>query len=263
MSKALWFNFFKEPIDSRPRHSSDILKVISGSPTDTQPVFDAIARSGSQLFEDANVWVVLRRGEQICAAAFSDCETERLERWRAAFPTPLTHDYINATAVLERRIVDIDDVQRLPVPLSRGQAGFAATGYRAVTITPMLRGDEAIGAIGVARLAPGPLKPKQIALLQTFADQAVIAIENVRLFKETQEALEQQTATAEVLQVISSSVADTQPVFDKILDSCRHLFAGEGLFIQLLGEDAKPCVPTHFVLTVCHCLDTVMQQDAI
>ena len=167
--------------------TADILKVISGSPTDTQPVFDAIARSGSQLFEDANVWVVLRRGEQICAAAFSDCETERLERWRAAFPTPLTHDYINATAVLERRIVDIDDVQRLPVPLSRGQAGFAATGYRAVTITPMLRGDEAIGAIGVARLAPGPLKPKQIALLQTFADQAVIAIENVRLFNEIQD----------------------------------------------------------------------------
>ena len=87
------------------------------------------------------------------------------------------------------------------------------------------------------RFRPGPFTDKEFDLLETFADQAVIAIENVRLFNETKEALEQQTATAEVLQVISSSVADTAPVFDKILESCQRLFESEQLGIFLVDDD--------------------------
>jgi signal transduction histidine kinase len=102
-----------------------------------------------------------------------------------------------------------------------------------------MRGGSAIGAISVVRTQPGPLSERQFGLLKTFADQAVIAIENVRLFNETKEALEQQTATAEVLQVISASVADTQPVFDKILRSCERLFSGDEVGIMLAGDDGQ------------------------
>ena len=90
--------------------------------------------------------------------------------------------------------------------------------------------------ISVTRREPGPFAPHQVALLQTFADQAVIAIENVRLFNETQESLQQQKASAEVLAVISNSMADAQPVFEKILDSCKHLFGGDELDVLLVDE---------------------------
>ena len=102
---------------------------------------------------------------------------------------------------------------------------------------PLLREGVTVGVFALVRRAMRPFSDKQIALLTTFADQAVIAIENVRLFNETQEALDHQTATAEVLQVISNSVADTAPVFEKILDSCQRLFDTEQLGIFLVGAD--------------------------
>ncbi|MEK6243469.1 MAG: ATP-binding protein [Pseudomonadota bacterium] len=180
------FNETAEALDQQTA-TSEILRVISSSPTDVQPVFEAIAQSGLHLFEDARVWVVLRDGDMIRAAAISERDPDRIAKWRAAFPTPLTHEYLNASAILDTGIVDIEDVEQLPEPLKPGTANFAATGYRAITITPMMRGEEAIGAIGVARLKPGALSSKQIALLKTFADQAVIAIENVRLFNDIQD----------------------------------------------------------------------------
>src|SRR6185436_5933936 len=110
-------------------------------------------------------------------------------------------------------------------------------GNFSTVLTPMLWNNEGIGLIAIRRDPNATFNDKELTLLQTFADQAVIAIQNARLFNETKEALEQQTATADVLQVISSSVATAAPVFDKIPDSCRHLFAVEELGIFLLGED--------------------------
>src|SRR5438045_3420121 len=101
----------------------------------------------------------------------------------------------------------------------------------------MLKDGTAVGVIVLAWPEPGETPQRQLDLLRTFAAQAVIAIENVRLFNETREALERQTAIAEILQVIGSSVADTSPVFEKILDSCRHLFATEQLGIFVTHGD--------------------------
>jgi hypothetical protein len=103
----------------------------------------------------------------------------------------------------------------------------------------MMREDELLGIFSLARPEPEPFTPGQIKLVQTFADQAAIAIENARLFNETHEALEQQKASADILSVISNSVADTQPVFDKILESCKHLFGGDELDVLLVDDQGQ------------------------
>src|SRR5437762_3763794 len=97
----------------------------------------------------------------------------------------------------------------------------------------------------VARHYTGTFSDKEIALLKTFADQAVIAIQNARLFNETKEALDQQRASGEVLAAISGSIADTKPVFDKIVESCRRLFAGKVISINLLGGDGLVHMAAH------------------
>jgi signal transduction histidine kinase len=147
---------------------------------------------------------------------------------------------VNGRAFLERHAVHVDDV----VPLLDAEYPDAREnqrrlGFRAMLAVPLLREGDAIGTIFTWRREPRAFTKEQIALVQTFADQAVIALQNVRLFNETRDALEQQTATAEVLQVISSSVADTQPVFDKILRSCERLFAGDEVGIMLAGDDGR------------------------
>src|SRR5262249_29583168 len=108
-----------------------------------------------------------------------------------------------------------------------GAQNFLKSGYRALTAMPMLRGDVAIGAINVIRTVPGPLSDKQRAVLKTFANQAVIAIENTRLLNELRESLQQQTATSEVLRVISSSPGELKPVFDAMLASATRICGAE------------------------------------
>ena len=230
------FNETKEALE-RQTATSEILQVISSSPTDTQPVFDAIVRSGLKLFSSAAVVLALPDGGSVRAAAAAVADPSREQILRDRFPFPLTREYMHAAAILERRVIDLPDAREAPGEWGPGVANFFASGYRAITIMPMMRGDEAIGALSVTRLAPGPLSDKQLALLRTFADQAVIAIENVRLFNETKEALEQQKASAEVLEVIGGSVADTKPVFDKIMENCQRLFGGRSVGMTLVGED--------------------------
>ena len=166
--------------------TADILSVISNSLSDTQPVFDAIVASGLKLFPDAAISVALVAGDQVAAAAVAEPDPARAEAWRRRFPFPLSREYMHGLAILDGKVVDIPDVENAPAELAVGARNFLASGYRAATMMPMMRGEVAIGALSVVRVAPGPLSDKQVAVLRTFANQAVIAIENTRLLNELQ-----------------------------------------------------------------------------
>jgi len=235
------FNETREALE-RQTATADILRVISGSPTNVQPVFEAIVQSGIRLFEGAGVTVTRPENGQVQLMAIAERDAKRARRWRERFPFPLTRQYMHGVAILDCRMVDMPDVEQMDESFAAGKRNFAASGYRAMTVVPMVKEGAAIGTIAVVRDAPGPLSDKQIALLKTFADQAVIAIENVRLFNETREALEQQTATAEVLKVISQSQTDPQPVFDAIARHAARLC--DAVFVGLFRHDGER---VHFV----------------
>ncbi|MSR14244.1 MAG: GAF domain-containing protein [Gammaproteobacteria bacterium] len=215
---------------------AEILKVISESPTDLQPVFDTITKRAMALC-GARIGVLTRvDGELLHLVAYHGASEESAVALRAAFPTKLEHKTrISARAVLDRAPVNVPDVfaDSNYTTIDAARLG----GYRSLLAVPMLRENQVLGTINVARAEQGLFPENLVKLLQTFADQAVIAIENVRLFNETKEALEQQTATAEVLKVISSSVADTAPVFEKILDSCLRLFTTDQAGVFLIRDD--------------------------
>jgi len=215
--------------------TAEILRVMAASPADVQPVFDAIAANAGRLC-DASFCVVFRfDGELITMAADDGRSPGTLDVIRAAYPAPPGSQSMSARAIRERRVISIADAQSHP---DRQLAARArAIGYRSILAVPMMKGDAAIGAINVVRFEAQPFSDAQIELLKTFADQAAIAIENVRLFNETKLSLEQQKASSEVLKAISGSMADTAPVFDKILESCQRLFAGTIVGLNLVGDD--------------------------
>ena len=227
--------------------TAEILRVISNSLNDTQPVFDAIVQSGLRLFPDAAIFVALPEIGMLHAAALAEADSIRAEAWSQRFPFPLTRDYMHSVAILDRRIVDIPDVSNAPPEFAIGARNFLASGYRAVTIMPMVRDEMAIGTLSVVRLVPGPLTDKEISILTTFAAQAVIAIENTRLLKELRqrtddlgESLKQQTATADVLKVISRSAFDLQTVLDTLVASAARLCAADkGVIFQLHGDEYR------------------------
>jgi two-component system, NtrC family, sensor kinase len=228
--------------------TSAILEVISNSPTDSQPAFDAIVRSGLKLFPNAVIAISLPDGGKVKAAAIDGTDRADLEALRARYPMPLSREYITSTAILDRREMDFADVRDTPAQLIPGRQNFLASGYRAMTVMPMMQGETAIGAISVIRRQPGALSDKQRELLRTFANQAVIAIENTRLFNELRErtvdlseALEQQTATSEVLKVISSSPGDLDPVFQAMLaNAVRICDAKFGVMFRYNNEMFNP-----------------------
>jgi two-component system, NtrC family, sensor kinase len=212
--------------------TAEILRVIGTSPTSTGLVFEAIARSAVRVCGALSCGVFVVDESMLHLASTHGVPAERLERFRAEFPAPLTSPHDAVRAVRDRSLFHMADIENnreaSPEQVEVARLG----GYRTRLMVPMVRGDIALGLIAVTRAAPTPFSERQVELLRTFADQAVIAIENVRLFKELElrnldltTALERQTATGEILRVISSSPTDEKPVFDAIARSSVRLCA--------------------------------------
>src|SRR5262249_43924139 len=205
--------------------TSDILRVISRSPTDVQPVFDIIAERAVRLC-NAEVSVVTRfDGTALQLQAVHGVSERGIEAVKRVHPTPIDGGSLSARALRNRQVEHVADVMADPEYAVKDTAQTA--GWRGGLAVPMWRDEQIVGVIFVGRAASGLFGDSQVELLKTFADQAVIAIENVRLFKELQhknqalteahahvsETLEQQMATAEVLRVIAATQTDVQPVF--------------------------------------------------
>ena len=215
--------------------TSEILRVISSSTRDIQPTLDAIAASAASLCEAAEAAVYRFDGDLIHVVAYHGGDLNGLEVLKRMFPRPPGRGTIVGRAILTGTVVQAD-VARDPEHEFQEIAGF----FRAVLAVPMLRDGVVIGAIDVNRREDRPFSAKQIALLETFADQAVIAIENVRLFNETKEALEQQTATAEILRVIASSPTDLQPVMEAVAENAARVCeATDSAILRLEGEHLR------------------------
>jgi two-component system, NtrC family, sensor kinase len=217
--------------------TADLLEEISRSAFDLRPVFETIAESAVRLCGARLAFIYRFDGEVLRMVADYATPAE-FKKWMAEHPIRPGRDSATGRAALERRTIHIHDVQADP-EYSFGAKDIEA--FRTVLTVPMLKGDDLLGVILTYRLEVRPFTDKQIALVETFADQAVIAIENVRLFDEVQarthelsESLEQQTATAEVLSVISSSPGELEPVFRAMLENAvRICEANFGVLFRL------------------------------
>ena len=237
----------RELNDARARQAAtaEILKIIAASPDDVQPVFEAIASSANRLLSGHSTGVVRIVDGVLHLAAFTPVNPQADAVLTSTFPSPTTTmPFFEQLA----RGEPYQEPDMETIPFEQPRLLARARGYRSILFVPLTNAGELIGLINVTRAAPGTFAAEEVQLLQTFANQAVIAIENARLFNETKEALERQTATSEVLQVISSSPGDLKPVFDQMLAKamrlceaqCGFIYQGEQGAMQAVAEIGVP-----------------------
>jgi GAF domain-containing protein len=229
--------------------TSEILRVISSSPTELQRVLDAVGENAARLCDANNAVIFRLEGDLLRqVASYGGLPTTS----HPAEGLPVNSGRVTGRAVFERRTIHVHDLAAEEDDFPEGSRDARRDGHRTTLATPLLREGVPIGAILIRRMEVRPFSEKQIALLGTFADQAAIAIENARLFeaerqhtRELSEALEQQTATSEVLRVISSSSGELAPVFESLLASAKHLCGAEFGIILLREGDAFRTVALH------------------
>ena len=209
--------------------TSEILRAIANSPTEIQPVLDVIAENAARICETPDVSICRVEDDAYRVVAIYGSAPN----WTAGETRPLDRSSVIGRAIVDRQTIHLHDVRTVQDDFWR----VVQQGLRTMLATPLLREGVAIGAIGIRRTEVQPFTEKQIALLKTFADQAVIAIENVRLFQELKESLEQQTATSEILGVIASSPTDLQPVLDTIAENAARVCAASDAVIGRLEGD--------------------------
>ena len=223
----------------RQTATADILKVIASSPSDVHPVFDAIARRANMLIGGFSSTVFRFIDGIAYLEAFTPTTPAADEVLKTTFPRPVT-DFAPFRMAQAGEVTQIPDTEASTYEL---QNISRARGYRSMLFAPLMNYGVSIGFIAVTRVQPGAFADHHVQLLRTFADQAVIAIENARLFDEVQaktrdleESLQQQTATSEVLQIISSSPGDLAPVFDKMLENATRVCGAEFGSMNLVEE---------------------------
>ncbi|HLF83901.1 MAG TPA: GAF domain-containing protein, partial [Blastocatellia bacterium] len=215
--------------------TAEVLGIISRSPTVVQPVLDAIVESAARLCNANLAWMSRVEGERYIFAAFSSEVSQEVRERFGQTPRIPGRESVHGRALVDRSIIHVSDIREEP-ELQRSNVA-QATETRTVLAVPMMREGLAMGAIVLARYEVRPFSQREIELITTFADQAVIAIENVRLFQELKEALEQQTATSEILGVIASSPTDIQPVLNVVAENAARLCeANDARIMRVEGE---------------------------